>query len=247
MRQQADPTTVNKIVSALHATATSITAVLLLKHSSWPILEPSQAPGDAQPDKDRERPLDDSRNPLISGRNSLASTLTAWETVYLLYDTCFMVYASRKRNKLNTNAAGLRLVAKESPVILAHHILLASAFLVLQSYIVVGKEKGLWVITAFMLMNSSNPLMHLRWYIRQRTGKPSNAIDVAFLATFAGARFGLVAWILTKYGQYHGLGPVQAYRLLRKECRIGTAMLVGFNGAWWIMLALKVVNRKLKR
>ena len=44
-----------------------------------------------------------------------------------------------------------------------------------------------------------------------------------------------------------GLGPVQAYRLLRKECRIGTAILVGFNGAWWIMLALKVVNRKLKR
>ncbi|KAF2678470.1 hypothetical protein K458DRAFT_139245 [Lentithecium fluviatile CBS 122367] len=249
MQNQPDLVAINKAVSALHATATSVVAVYLLNYSSWTI--PSRQPTTARHshrDNDRKGHPDDSRNPLISGRNLLANALTTWETVYLLYDTWFMVYATRKRMGLSSNSAALRIVAKRSPAVLAHHVLLASAFLVLQSYIVAGKERGLWVITAFILMNSSSPVMHLRWWLRRRSGKPSTAMDLALLTSFAGARFGVVLWILKRYGSYyHGLNAIQAYKVLRKECKIGTAMLVGFNGVWWTMLAYKVVRRNLKR
>lgn len=240
----ADPVRFNKAVSAAHATTSSIAALLLLRYSSWPILPwPSSGPQDAHK---RDRHLDDSHNPTINGHNRLANALTAYETAYLLYDTCAMVHARRMKNQ-STFRAALRVVARDSPVTLLHHVLLSSALLVLQAYIAVGKEKGMWVITAFLLMNGSTPLMHARWWNRQRTGTSNMALDIAFLATFAASRFGVVLWILVKYGQYHGLGPWQAYAMLRKRCQIGTAMLVGLNGIWWTMLAFNVAKRNIKR
>jgi hypothetical protein len=245
MLQHADLTVVSKAVSALHATTTSVVAVYLLTYSKWPVPQsPARHPHRGG---DRNTPPDNTLNPLISGQNSLANALTTWETVYLIFDTWLMVYATRKRMGLSSNSVALRIVAKKSPAILAHHVLLASAFLYLQSYIVAGKEKGLWVITAFTLMNSSSPVMQLRWWLRRRSGRPSNIMDLAFLASFAGARFGVVVWILNRYGSYHGLTAVQAYKGLRKECKVGTAMLVGFNGVWWTMLAHKLVTRNTKR
>lgn len=245
MPERGDLTTVNKTVSALHAAGTSVVAVYLLNYSSWPI--PSPQARHPHHNGHSKVPPDDTRNPLISGRNSLANALTIWETAYLLFDTWFMIYATKKRMGLSSNAAALRVVAKKSPDILAHHVLLASAFLYLQSYIVAGKERGLWIITAFILMNSSSPVMHLRWWLRRRSGTSSNVMDVSFLASFAGARFGVVYWVMKEYGSYHGLSALQAYNVLRKECKIGTAMLVGFNGLWWSMLAYKVVKRNIKR
>ena len=239
-----DPIRFNKAVSAAHATTSSITALLLLRYASWPIL-PSQksAPQDAY---GKSHHLDDSRNPTINGHNKLANALTAWETAYLLYDTYAMIDARRKKDQSAVRAA-LRAVARDSPITLVHHVLLSSALLVLQAYIAAGKEKGMWVITAFLLMNGSTPLMHARWWNRQRTGASNTALDMAFLATFAASRFGVVYWILTKYGQHHGLGPFQAYAMLRKRCQIGTAMLVGLNGIWWTMLAVNIAKRNAKR
>jgi hypothetical protein len=238
--------TLNKVVSAAHAGATSLTAILLLTYSSWPIRK-YQSPAPV-PDKQGQhsRQLDDSRNPIIYGRNQLANALTAWETIYLLYDTYFMINTSRKRNNLPTTLRALNFLAKESPAVLAHHVFLASAFLVLQSYIIAGKERGLWVITALMLMNSSTPMMHARSWYRQRTGKSSNVMDVSFLVAFAGARFGTVFWVLQRYGRYHDLSAIQAYRLLRRKCQVGTLMLVTLNGAWWTVLACNVVKRHLR-
>jgi hypothetical protein len=172
-----------KTISAAHATATSIAALLLLRYSSWEI--PRSFDSLKQPYEHDDRRLDDSHNLTINGRNRLANALTAWETVYLLYDTYALVNASQKKNGLRSTPAALRRVVKESPVAMAHHVLLSSAFLVLQSYILSGKEKGLWVITAFMLMNSSTPIMHARWWRRQKTGKTSTILDMAFLATMA--------------------------------------------------------------
>jgi ABC-type transport system involved in cytochrome bd biosynthesis fused ATPase/permease subunit len=238
-----DPVVMNKAVSAVHATSSSIAALLLLRYSSWPILlSPRSVSQDAHGTKHH---LDDSRNPMINGHNRFANALTAWETAYLLYDTYAMINARRKKDQPTVRAA-LRAVARDSPVTLAHHVLLSSALLVLQAYIAAGKEKGIWVITAFLLMNSSTPLMHARWWHRQRTGKPNAALDVAFLATFAASRFGVIIWILTKYGHHHGLDPWQAFTLLRKRCQIGTAMLVGLNGVWWTMLAINVAKRNIK-
>ena len=243
--QQADLTTINKAISALHSTATSVVAVYLLNCSSWPI--PSIPAHRPHRNVDTKSPPDDSLNPIINGQNYLANALTTWETAYLLFDTWFMVYATKKRLGLSSNITALRIVAKKSPVVLAHHVLLSSAFLYLQSYIIAGKERGLWVITAFILMNSSSPIMHLRWWLRRRSGIPSNVMDIAFLASFAGARFGVVFWILKRYGSYHGLSTAQACMALRKQCKIGTAMLIGFNGLWWTILVNKLVGRNIKR
>ncbi|KAF2257883.1 hypothetical protein CC78DRAFT_538201 [Lojkania enalia] len=245
MDRKSDLQGINKAVSSLHAVATSITAFCILKYSGWAI--PKQKSDTSPSPVDGENHPDDSLNPMIAGRSRLANALTAWETIYLLADTWFMVYANRKRYSLPSNSAGLRIVAKQSPILLIHHVVLTSAFLVLQSYIAAGKEKGLWVITAFMLMNSSNPLMHARWFVRRRTGRSSNFLDLVFLAAFATSRFGVVVWILRKYGRYHRLGVWQAYRSLREECQIGTAMLVGLNGAWWSILAAKVATRNLRK
>jgi len=244
-KPRSDHVLLNKSISAAHATATSLTAFLLLRYSSWLIPDTVNAASDRSK---HDRPhLDDSFNPTINGRNYLANVLTAWETAYLVYDTYAMVHASRKQDNLHSNSVALHQVVRDSPVALVHHVLLASAFLVLQAYIAAGKEKGLWVITAFILMNSSTPLMHARWWRRQRTGKPNAMLDVAFLATFAASRFGVVVWILRRYGQYHGIGAWEAYRLLRKRCQIGTAMLVGLNGVWWTLLAYNIIKRNLKR
>ncbi|KAF1832030.1 hypothetical protein BDW02DRAFT_632355 [Decorospora gaudefroyi] len=132
---RSDYTLRNKGLSAAHATATSLAAFFLLRYASWPLPEAAEAA--PEPAKHVRQHLDDSRNPTISGRNYLANALTAWETAYLLYDTYAMVYVSRRQNKLSTTgtSAALRQVAKDSPVAMAHHVLLASAFLVLQAYI----------------------------------------------------------------------------------------------------------------
>ena len=240
----SDPVNLNKAFSAAHATTTSIAALLLLRYASWPVPLPRSA--STQDTNEKEQHLDDTQNPMINGHNRMANALTAWETVYLLYDTYTMVRTYRMKNRLSFRAA-LGVAARSSPVAFAHHVLLSSAFLVLQAYIAAGKEKGMWVITAFLLMNGSTPLMHARWWNRQQTGTSSTAINVAFLTTFAASRFGVVVWILTKYGQHHGLGPWQSYTMLRKRCQIGTAMLVGLNGLWWTILAVNVVKRNIKR
>jgi hypothetical protein len=234
----------NRAISTIHTTASSIAALLLLRYSSWPVPEKIAPP--LQRSKD-EQQLDDSRNPMINGRNLLANALTTWETAYLIYDTYDLLRSYRGKTTSQTTLAGLRIAAKKSPVVLAHHVFLTSAFLVLQSYILAGREKGLWVITALLLMNSSNPLMHARWWQRQRTGKASNTLDFAFLTTFAVSRFGLVVWILNRYGKHHGVGPMQAYFLLRRKCQIGTATLTVLNGAWWTILAFNTMRRILRK
>jgi hypothetical protein len=239
-----DPVSLNKAFSTAHATTTSVAALLLLRYASWPI--PPSSSAYTPHAKEKEQYLDDSRNPTINGQNRLANALTAWETAYLLYDTYAMVWAYRKKHQLPFRAT-LGAVARDSPVAFAHHVLLSSAFLMLQAYIAAGKEKGMWVITAFLLMNSSTPFMHARWWNQQRTGTSNIFFDVAFLSTFAVSRFGVVVWILKRYGQYHALNAWQAYTMLRKRCQIGTAMLVGLNGLWWSILAANIVKRNIKR
>jgi len=235
----------DKAISAAHATASSIAALLLLRYSSWQIPQPLSFESDGT--KHDERYLDDSGNPTIHGRNTWANALTAWETAYLLYDTYALVKATqRKRNGRGTGAAFHQAI-KDSPVGMAHHVLLSSALLVLQSYIVNGKEKGMWIITAFILMNGSTPIMHARWWRRQQTGKPSTVLDLAFVVSFAAARFGVPVWIMREYSQYHGIGAWQAYRSLRKTCQVGTGLLVGMNGLWWMVLTFNILKRKLRR
>jgi hypothetical protein len=242
---KSDPALRIKAISAASATATSAAAFLLLRYSSWDVPQSLEALSGRV--KHDERQLDDLHNPNINGRNYLANALTAYETAYLLYDTYAMVNASRRKNRLPSNGAAFRQVSQDWPVMMAHHVLLSSAFLVLQCYILRGKEKGMWIITAFMLMNSSTPLMHARWWRRRKSGKANSALDLAFLTTFAVSRFGVTFWIMRTYGQYHGLGPWQAYRMLRKRCQVGTGLLVSLNGIWWIILCVNILKRSMRK
>lgn len=241
---KADPIVVNKAISAAHATATSIAACLILKH--WPSYMSDPNEPSSKGENINGGQLDDSENPTIIGRNYWANALTTWETAYLLYDTYAMISAHRRKYHLKGNRAAFSQVITDAPVLLVHHLLLASAFLVLQAYIAAGKEKGMWIITSLMLMNSSNPLMHARWWRKQRTGKSSLTLDFAFLVTFAASRFGLIVWIMRKYGRHHDIGPWKAFTMLRKTCQLGTGLLVGMNGVWWTVLLLNILKRRVK-
>lgn len=234
----------DKAISAAHATASSIAALLLIRYSAWPIPPSASGPGSSKPDY---RHLDDTDNLTIHGRNTWANALTAWETAYLIYDTYALLKATQRRKNLRSAGAAFKHALKDSPVAMAHHLLLSSALLVLQTYILNGEEKGMWIITAFILMNGSTPFLHARWWRHQQTGKPSTALDLAFVVSFAAARFAVPLWVLRVYGRYHDIGAWQAYRSLRKTCQVGTGLLVGMNGLWWMVLTFNILKRKLRR
>ncbi|KAJ9663957.1 hypothetical protein H2201_005439 [Coniosporium apollinis] len=229
-----------KAISALHSAVTAIIVLYALRPSRWTnevALSTSSKAGQGN--------LDDSGNPVIRGRSSLANALTAWETGYLLYDTGALIYEIKQKRQLNSSSAALKSLAKSSPVLLAHHLLLAAALGYLQTYTAAGHERGVWVIVAFLLMNASNPVLHIRYWIRERRGRPSLIADALLMLAFAAFRFGTVGWVLKRYGDYHGLGPWQAFLRLRRSCQIGTAALVGVNGVWWLMLVKSIVRRAL--
>lgn len=226
-----------KAISTLHSAATALIVLYALKPSRW-----TNEVALSTNSKAGHRNLDESENPVIRGRSSLANALTAWETGYLLYDTGALVYETKQKRQLNNHTAALASLASSSPVLLAHHMLLAAALGYLQTYIAAGRERGVWVIVAFLLMNASNPVLHIRYWIRQRRGRPSLIADIILMLTFAAFRFGTVGWVLKRYGDYHGLGPWQAFLRLRRSCQIGTAALVGVNGVWWLTLVRSIVR-----
>ena len=239
-----------KAISALHSITTTLVALYVLRYTQWDVtassaesyLHSSPAKGGA-----KNGNLDDSNNPIIAGRSTIANGLTAWEAGYLTYDTCALICDSYARSNKKSLVSSVSRLSKESPIFLAHHVALISALLYLQTHIATGREKGLWVIVAFLLMNASNPLLHARWWARQKTGTYNNGLDVAFALVFAVSRFGLVAWVLRRYGAYHSLGAWNAYKRLRWQCKTGTVALVGFNVVWWILLVNKISKRLLLR
>ena len=189
--------------------------------------------------------LDDSENPLIQDQSNFANALTAWETGYLVYDTWVLVHSVHAGSESSYYQSILQ-AAKTQPAGFGHHIALSCAFLVLQRYIHLGRERGIWIICALMLMNASTPVLHARWWARQQ-GSSSKTWDAVFAAAFATCRFGTVAWVLRTYGYYHGLGAWESYRKLRIPCQTGTGALVGLNALWWVALTTGMVRRGLKR
>lgn len=193
--------------------------------------------------------LDDSQNPLISGKNSLANFVTAWEAGYLIYDTGALFLESLFKNRSRDARLALTNLIQESPIFVAHHFLLASALLWLQTYIATKREKGLRVIMAFFLMNASNPILHLRWYKKKTTGKSDTRVDAILAAVFAITRFGSVYWTIRKYAQYHGLGTWESLRMQRTVCQAGTGLLTGLNALWWAGLIAQMARQgqRMKR
>lgn len=226
--------TLIKAVSAGHATvATCLTLISL--YQPW-FVTPSQHQLQNLPKHRVDNYLDDSQNPMIQGRNHLANFVTAWEAGYLIYDTGAMLLELYIRDRSRGYRSALIRLLRTSPVIVAHHVLLVAGLLVLQAYVVAGREKGLKIIMAFILMNASTPLLHLRWWRKKATGLRDVRIDVALVLVFAATRLGSVYWVMKSYGQYHGLGPWHAFRKQRLPCQAGTGMLTAFNALWWLGL-----------
>ena len=96
-------------------------------------------------------------------------------------------------------------------------------------------------------MNSSTPVLNLRWYLRNFARQKRKAVllaDVAFVVAFFMARVWLVWKILADYGAFHGWGAWEAYRYgLRVPCKLGTGALFGANVGWWTVLVTNVMGR----
>jgi hypothetical protein len=231
-----------KLISSGHAVVSSSLAFYFLYSSQWHRFPTASARSTRTLGKGGN--LDDSANPLIQGRSAALNALTAWEAGYLIYDTYALAASSYATTKPSLHRALSRL-ARVSPAILAHHILLSAALLYLQLVIARNRERGVWVIVAFMLMNASTLILHARWWATRHTRNTTliRMLDVVLAISFPATRICTVAWVLKCYENYHGLGPWEVYKRLRVQCQAGTGALVVLNSLWWFMLVKEVVKR----
>ena len=152
---------------------------------------------------------DDSTNPTIQGRSELANAVTAIECGYLIQDTLALLLSAKLHNK-----AGLKGTLDKT--LLAHHIGIGAALVVLQYYIARGRERGIYIIVQFLLMNASTPVLNLRWYLRNFSPERKKlrwSVEGAFVAAFYAARVWLVGKILGDYGRWHGWSAWETYWL----------------------------------
>ena len=230
-----------RAISAGHAALTTLLAVYVLRQPQWET-ETDASSSLSKRVLSNVSPLDDSFNPIIRGRSTFGNAITAFETGYLLYDSCAMISTYGRRQ----GRISLTLAWHTAPLMMGHHVVLVSALLYLQVYIARGKERGIWVILAFLAMNATNPLLHARWWAR-KVGKDPKLLDFLFTIVFAVVRFGIPVEVMRNYGAYHHIGPFQAFKRLRTPCKVGTSVLVGLNGVWWMFLAKALIQRQLRR
>ena len=87
------------------------------------------------------------------------------EARYLVHDNFVLILAARRHGESKASDKAL----------LTHHIGISSALLVLHYYIAHGREAGICVNVMFMLMNSTTPILNLRWYFRTLVSKERGA------------------------------------------------------------------------
>lgn len=237
---QDDPRIELNAITDIHSVLSSAAVVYVLSRP-WTVLQtPSLGPSHSD---SATGLLDDSDNPLIRGRSALGNAITAWEAGYLIYDT--LAVASLRYKKTTNESmlkACMRFSAKE-PLTFTHHISLIVALSVLQLYVRNGRERGVWIINAFNLMNVSTPVLHWRWLQRYRTGRSDLRLDALLAMVFAGCRMVLIAWVLKTYGDYHGIGILDSFMRQRWFCQLGTGALFVMNAAWWLALVKGILRR----
>lgn len=230
-----------KGISDIHSIISSVASLYALSQK-WP--------HDAQPANDSANYLDDSNNPLIFGKSLLGNAITSWETGYLLFDTGVKLIAHwravRAEKKVPLYGMPLAVLRRE-PLILFHHFVLLGGLSFLQVYIAKGRERGIWIIVAFVLMNASTPVMHWRWRQRQRTGRTTLTADILLAAIFGVSRLGLVGWVIKQYGDYHSIDAWNAFRRQRIICQAGTWLLFGMNAVWEATLVKRIAGRMFSR
>ena len=229
-----------KAISTLHSTLLTVLALYALQHKPW---RPSSPPKDLSNTSKEHIPgkggyPDDSRNPFITARSEFANSITAIEAGYLVQDIVVLLIEARLHGGRSW---------KLDKTLLTHHIGIGSALLLLHYYIARGREAGIYVIVMFLLMNSSTPILNLRWYLRTFAPQRRAAIlsaDWAFVLSFFTARVWLVWKILAVYGAHHGWSALEAYKIgLRMPCKLGTGALWTANMGWWTILVINTVGR----
>ncbi|KAL8906371.1 MAG: hypothetical protein Q9207_002083 [Kuettlingeria erythrocarpa] len=194
---------------------------------------------------------DDSKNPLLQSRSTLGNAITAIECGYLLQDTISLLREAGARRCLahpGSQSTLRSLLQYADKTLLFHHVGIAFALLVLHLYIHQDRERGIYIIVQFLLMNSSTPILNLRWWLR--TYRPTSRLlcliaDSAFVAAFYLARIWLVGWIIRGYGKSHGYESAWKIYVegMRLPCQLGTGALWVANTAWWALLVMSVVKR----
>ncbi|KAL8787064.1 MAG: hypothetical protein Q9213_002406 [Squamulea squamosa] len=258
--------TVLKATSTLHSSITTLLAIYFLRRyrASWAETDfpcahgSSTKPSASCKGNDHASATchgriypDDSNNPLIQTRSPLGNFVTAIECGYLLQDTINLLQAARLRRGLARTRSKIDLRSflhyVDKPLLI-HHIGIALALLGLQYYISQNRERGVYIIVQFLLMNSSTPVLNLRWWLR--TYHPDFKLirlgsDMAFIAVFYMARVWLIGWIIKEYGKSHGYSSAwEVYvKALRLPCKVGTGALWVVNTAWWALLVKSVIKR----
>lgn len=194
---------------------------------------------------------DDSTNPLLQTRSRFGNVIAAIECGYLLQDTISLLREARRRLDLLQpgRKPTLRSLLKYvDRTLLFHHVGIAMALLVLQYYIHQGRERGIYIIVQFLLMNGSTPFLNIRWWLRTYHSRSTILCllsDFAFVAAFYVARIWSVGWIIKGYGNSHGYDNAWDVFLkrMRLPCQMGTGALWIANTAWWILLVKSILKR----
>jgi len=227
-----------KAISTLHSTLT-ILALSALRQLQWQSPEtPAELSNSSKAHIAGTGGYpDDSDNPFITAKSEFANTITAIEVGYLLQDTFVLLYEA------HLHGSAKRL----DKTLMTHHVGIGTALLVLHYYIARGREAGIYIIVMFLLMNSSTPILNLRWYLRNFAAQRRKSIlvaDAAFVVSFFLARIWLVSKILAVYGTYHGWTAWETFRYgLRTPCKIGTGSSWIANLGWWTMLVMNTFSR----
>jgi hypothetical protein len=82
-------------------------------------------------------------HPMLAAKSTFANSITALETGYLMQDTLLLLHESWKGQHANLR------------VLILHHVTLATALSWLQAEIWMKREKGVYIVVMFMLMNTS--------------------------------------------------------------------------------------------
>ena len=250
---------VTKATSTLHSTGTTILAVYFLRQCRvrWADMDAVGALdsrlnfGTMAGGSQGGRYPDDSANPVLQTRSTLGNAITAIECGYLLQDTISLLREAYLRHRLAQpdSQRNIRSVLKYADnTLLFHHISIALALLVLHSYIHQDRDRGIYIIVQFLLMNSSTPILNLRWWLRTYHLERKMlclSSDIAFIMAFYMARVWLVGWIIRGYGKPHGYNSAWKVYLegMRLPCQLGTGALWLANMSWWALLVISVVKR----
>ena len=237
-------------ISIFHCTfMTVLTAVCLYRELPSTIARSSEQVEHAESVVDRDLPI-------ITRQSEFANSLTALETAYLLTDSVILLLAAQSKqvflHKKTPNTANTLDARASRGLNLRHlgwhHALLGSAFIVLQVYIARGQEKGILIIVAMLLMNTSSIFGTLRWFLinfRPDVKRAIGALTVAYLIAFATFRVGLLYYILKAFGKQMHISALDAFKQLRLPCKLGMSSLGLVNTAWLLNATRSFLVREL--